>query len=242
MMVSRNRQNGFAISSQSMIKKISYPCYFTSEKMKVDGSFDEHIWQKAKNLRFFVPVTLKKPLSKTEAKLLWDRDYLYVGFKAYDKDIWSYFTKRDALTCDEDVLEIFLKTDPEKEPYYNFEINVLGTVYDAFNIKREAGGSDHHRWSKWNCQGLKVGVKIEGTLNNWEDEDEYWQLEVAIPFSSLSTLKGKIPRPGDKWLFHLSRYDYSVYLPKGVELSSCAPLSRVNFHYYEDWIYLQFER
>lgn len=79
-------------------------------------------------------------------------------------------------------------------------------------------------------------------MNNWRDEDKYWQLEVAIPFESLPTLKGKIPWPGDTWLFHLSRYDYSVYLPKGVELSSCAPLSRVDFHYYEDWLHLKFER
>lgn len=35
-------------------------------------------------------------------------------------------------------------------------------------------------------------------------------------------------------------YDYSVYLPDGVELRSCAPLTEVNFHRYEDWIPLKF--
>ncbi|MCK4416917.1 MAG: hypothetical protein KAV99_01965 [Candidatus Latescibacteria bacterium] len=55
-------------------------------------------------------------------------------------------------------------------------------MYDAFNIRRQTAGGDH-RWSKWDCEGLKVGVHIEGTLNNPEDEDEYWQLEVAIPFA-----------------------------------------------------------
>lgn len=218
-----------------------YTCLYTRQAIKTDGLLNEPAWEKAETLSFVLPVTHKKPLSRTEGKLLWDNNYLYVGFKAYDKDIWSYFKERDSTTCDEDVLEVFIKTDPGKDPYYNFEINALGTVYDAFNIKRGAGGSDHHRWSRWNCRGLKVGVKIEGTLNNPEDEDEYWQLEVAIPFSSLSTLKGKRPKPGDRWLFHLARYDYSVYLPDGVELSSCAPLSAVSFHKYEDWISLKFE-
>lgn len=221
------------------MKKEIYNCIYTKEKIKIDGLLNENIWKKAKTLNFFVPVTHKKPLSKTEGKVIRDDKYLYVGFKAYDKDIWSYFKKRDSSTCREDVLEIFLKTDLTKEPYYNFEINALGTVYDAFNIKRGAGGADEHRWSEWNCKGLKLAVYIKGTLNNWQDMDEYWQLEVAIPFSSLETLRGKSPKPGDIWQFHLSRYDYSVYLPHGVELSSCALLSKVDFHKFEDWIYLK---
>lgn len=218
-----------------------YECLYINEKMKIDGILNEKAWQKVDILDFYIPVTHKKPISKTEARLLWDDKYLYAGFKAYDKDIWGYFKDRDDPTCREDVLEVFFKTDFKKEPYYNFEINALGTVYDAFNIKRNAAGSDH-RWKKWNCKGLKVGIKIKGTLNNYEDVDEYWQMEVAIPFASLSTLKGKTPKNKDQWLFHLARYDYSVYLPTGVELSSCSKLSEVNFHKYEDWMNLKFIR
>ncbi|HCG77412.1 TPA: hypothetical protein DEW49_05920 [bacterium] len=221
-------------------RKGAYDCLFIREKIKVDGLLDEPVWQRAETLNFIIPVTHKKPQSKTEAKLLWDKDYLYVGFKAYDKDIWSYFKQRDSRTCDEDVLEIFIKPDPAKDPYYNFEINALNTVYDAFNVKRGAGGGDHHRWSRWDCQGLRSAVVIKGTLNDPKDVDEYWQLEVAIPFANLPTLKGKTPEVGDTWLFHLARYDYSVYLPEGVELSSCAPLSKVDFHRYEDWLRLNF--
>jgi hypothetical protein len=105
-------------------------------------------------------------------------------------------------------------------------------------MRRTAGGD--HRWSKWNCESLKLGVEIKGTLNNWKDKDEYWQLEVAVPFRDLPTLGGQIPESGDTWLFHLARYDYSVYLPEGVELSSSSPLSKVDFHRYEDWLPLKF--
>ncbi|MBI3990773.1 MAG: carbohydrate-binding family 9-like protein [Candidatus Omnitrophica bacterium] len=223
-----------------MKKEIAYNCRYIEEHIKIDGKFNEPSWKKAEVIdNFIIPVTSKKPISKTEAKLLWDDKYLYVGFKAFDKDIWSYYKDRDDPTCTEDVLEVFFKTDAQKEPYYNFEINALGTVYDAFNLMRGAAGSDH-RWKKWDCKGLKVATFIKGTLNNYEDVDEYWQLEIAIPFASLSTLKGEIPNHNDKWSFHLARYDYSVYLPEGVELTSCAPLSKLNFHWFEDWITLRF--
>jgi len=229
------------LSERDSVGESSYSCRFTSDPIRIDGFLDEPAWQSARPLDFILPVTFESPISRTEARLLWDEHYLYVGFKAYDKDIWGYHTERDAYTYEEDALEIFLKTNPEKEPYYNFEINALGTVYDAFNVRRDAAGGDH-RWSKWDCKGLRVGIHIDGTLNNWEDEDEYWQMEVAIPFADLPDLKGEVPKPGDRWLFHLARYDYSVYLPEGVELSSCARLSRVDFHRYEDWLTLRFER
>ena len=218
----------------------AYDCVHIAEPITVDGMLDEPAWERATALDFVIPVTHSEPLSKTRARLVWDDNYLYAGFKAWDKDIWSYFTERDSKTCDEDVLEAFIKPDPAGDPYYNFEINALNTVYDAFNVKRGAGGEDHHRWKRWNCQGLKSAVFVKGTLNDWTKVDEYWQLEVAIPFASLPSLAGKPPAVGDVWSFHLARYDYSVHLPDGVELSSCAPLSEVQFHRYEDWMPLRF--
>lgn len=219
-----------------------YSCLYADENLKIDGNLTEASWEKAEILDFFIPVSGKPAVSKTEGRVLWSEKYLYVGFKAYDRDIWGYFRKRDSATCSEDVLEIFVKPDlrSELDCYYNFEINALGTVYDAFNVKRRAGGGGAHRWSRWNCKGLKVGVQIKGTLNDWTDEDEYWQLEVGIPFAALPTMKGKCPQAGEIWKFHLARYDYSVYLENGVELSSCARLTRADFHNASEWRLMRF--
>ena len=217
-----------------------YNSPYTSESMKVDGLLDEAAWEKAKTLDFVIPATLKATVSKAEGKLIWDDNYLYVGIKAYDKDVWSYLTEHDSTTCFEDVLEVFVKPSLTEDQYYNFEINAINTVYDASNAKRYAGGEDHHRWSRWNCPNFKSAVHVKGTMNNHEDQDEYWQLEMAIPFASLPSLKGRTPVAGDKWVFHLSRYDYSIYLEGGVELSSTALLGKVDFHNAKDWTVLEF--
>ena len=242
-----SKPGGGTAKEQAVVvpKKAIYPCIFTAEPIKVDGFLNEPIWEKAKVLDFIVPVTFMEPISKTEGRIIYDNKYLYVGIKGYDQDIWSYFTERDESTCREDVLEVFIKPDtaihPDgPDPYYNFEINALGTVLDAFNGERGAAGN-YTRWSNWNCNGLKIAIQVKGTLNNWQDKDEYWTLEVAIPFAELPSLAGKSPQKGDAWLFHLARYDYSVYLPEGRELTSCAPLSKVDFHLYDDWMKLRFE-
>jgi len=231
----------FLFGCQTKVKiPQTYNCHQTTGEIKVDGVLDELDWQKADSLSFFSLTRTKlqnhfPAESPTIGKLLWDKDYLYVSFKAYDKDIWGHYTKRDDTTCREDVLEIFLKPDAQKDSYYNFEINILGTVYDAFNVRRGAG----YRWKKWNCEGLKIGIKTKGTLNDWKDKDEYWQLEVAIPFSAFKEVTF-VPKSGDEWSFALCRYDYSVYLKQGVELSSTAKLSKLNFHLWEDYDRLLF--
>ena len=220
----------------------SYNCVYTETPITIDGHLNDPAWEKANPLSLYIPVTNAEPISKTEAKLMWDDNYLYVGFKAYDKDVWSYLTERDAPTCHEDVLEVFLQTNPDEEPYINFEINAIGTIYDAYNLKRRAGGGEAHRWTRWNIEGIKIAIHVEGEINNPDVIDEYWQMEVAIPFAELPTLKGKTPQPGDTWRFHVSRYDYSIHLPDGVELTSSTKLSKVDFHLLEDFQPLVFTK
>jgi hypothetical protein len=67
-----------------------------SGNISIDGQLNEEAWKKASTLNFFVHKTHEKPLSRTEAKILWDEEFLYVGFDALDKDVWSYMTERDS--------------------------------------------------------------------------------------------------------------------------------------------------
>ncbi|MDD5704745.1 MAG: carbohydrate-binding family 9-like protein [Kiritimatiellae bacterium] len=214
----------------------------TSEAIRIDGVLDESAWQQASVItNFTVPESFTAPVSFTEARILWDQEYLYVAFKAMDKDVWGYFEKHDDSTCQEDVLEVFIQPDAEEGSYYNFEVNALGACLDGWIPKGKRGHI--RRGVLWNCPGVKTAAKVQGTLNDWRDEDTGWQLEIAIPFASLPTLARRVPQAGETWKFHLARYDYSVYLPKdGVELTSCARLSKVNFHLHEDWMPLRFER
>lgn len=238
IVLSQSRYVGCKAAEQA-VSSSAVQCVYAATPMSIDGRFRELAWQKANPLEFHAQAG-GPCISKTEARLLWDENYLYVGFRAYDKDVWSYMTKHDDETCEEDVLEVFIKTDPDKEQYYDFEINALGTVMDMFSLKKGAGGEDFHRWAKWNCKGLKVATYIKGTLNNPDDVDEYWQLEVAIPFSELSTLHGQSPKAGDRWKCFLARYDYSVYLPKGEELSTFSTLPAWVFNDANNWCPMDF--
>ncbi len=77
---------------------------------------------------------------------------------------------------------------------------------------------------------MKSAVTWKGTLNDYRDQDEWWQLEVVIPFQSLHLQRGSSPQSGDRWLFHLSSYDYSIYLENGGELNFTAKLDVASGH------------
>ncbi len=211
----------------------------TDELIRVDGVFEEDAWNGADTLPAFrVPGTDRAPAGKTVAKVLWDEHCLYLAFRAFDQDVWSVFRDRDADTAREDSLEVFLRTSPAADGYYRIAANALGTVADAFHYR--AGVGMAHRWNRWDCEGVEVAVTVAGTLNDWDDKDEYWQLEMAIPFRALPSLKGRGPTPGDRWFFHAGRHDRSVYLETGHEMSSCAPLATNEFHDRQGWLPLDF--
>ena len=221
-------------------QEIVYICRRAEAPINVDGVLDEPAWEKAAPLRFMLRLTHEDALSQTDGRVLWDDDYLYVGFRADDQDVFGYLTEHDDGTCSEDVLEVFIQTDPEQPPYYNFEVNALGTMLDGFTPRRGAGGGRWQRWMAWDIEGMKVAPRVRGTINDWKDKDEGWDLEIAIPFSQLETIDGRTPQPGDRWKFHLARYDYSVYLEEGRELTTTALLNNLSYHHYEDWSILLF--
>src|SRR5262249_16382721 len=59
-----------------------------------------------------------------------------------------------------------------------------------------------------------------------------------IPWTDFMKTGGR-PERGEKWKFALCRYDYSVDF-EGPELSTCAPLTKRDFHAFEDYATLTF--
>ena len=217
-----------------------YLCRRAGGPINIDGNLDDAAWQRAGVLTFVVPGTFDRPQSPAEGRLLYDDTYLYIAYKSDDKDVWHVNTQRDDKTWLEDVVEVFFKLDDNQSPYYEFEFNAIGVIWDGFMSRRGAAG-DVRRWNQWNSEGLRVATRVQGTLNHWQDHDKSWTCEVAIPLSDLIVPVGRTAQSGDRWKFHLARYDYSTYLEKGRELTSTAPLRVADFHYYEDYQSLVFE-
>jgi len=207
-------------------------------KIKIDGVIGKEEWEGATIIKKFYRSgdLSKKVHSKTTVYILYDDEYLYIAGKMDDKDIFADVKEKDGPVWHNDVFEVFIKPKFSSPHYYEINTNPLGTLFDAFYPRRKAGFSRATKYSS----GTKVATKVYGTINKWEDVDNGWTVEEAIPFSAFSQTTHP-PEPKDIWYFSICRYDYSVYLERGVELTSSAKLHRINFHLYENYDKLIFK-
>ena len=90
--------------------------------------------------------------------------------------------------------------------------------------------------------GLIVASYCEGTLNNVNDRDKFWTTEMAIPRKQLEKHGGGI-FPEKKWLFLVSRYNYSAYFDTMQELSLTGkPAGGGGFNNFNSWKPIRFSR
>ena len=211
-------------------------CRWATEAPKIDGIGDDGTWKQAVSVaNFRLPGTGAKPQSSTVAKLLWDRQYLYFLAELEDHDLFANVVEHDGKTWEDDVFEMFLKPSESKTGYYEFQVNAAGTQMDMFIPQRKSGA--YNEYKSANAFHWNAAVERNGSLQVRTDRDSGWTVEGRIPWVDLLPTGGR-PDIDEVWGIALCRYDYS--LDREPELSSCAPLSQVDFHRTEDYAKVRF--
>lgn len=214
-----------------------YACRFTDEPPAIDGAVDDTAWRNAVAIDgFSMPWqgTGKPALKATRARLLWDRENLYLAADLDDADLYADVTEHDGQTWDNDVVELFLKPSRDKPAYYEFQVTPRNTLFDCFIPRR----GHVRRFRTMHDFGIESAVRLRGTLDQWTDTDQDWSVEMRIPWTAFMPTGGR-PEPGDEWRFAVCRYDYDVGREQP-ELSTSAPLSRLDFHQHENYAPLTF--
>lgn len=135
---------------------------------------------------------------RSEVTAFRDDQCLYVVFHNADDEVVATMLEHDAPLWEEDVVEVFL-APRSLQIYYEFEVNPLGTTFDAVvhspDGKRETMRVDR----SWECDGLWSAVRRR-------DVDGSLQIDtiIAIPFRSI----GEEPPPeGAIWRVNFFRID-----------------------------------
>lgn len=233
----------------SLEKTQAYQCLRAQGPITLDGILNEAAWDKAQQIeRLTVPPRMdwiafgmkpaRQASSLTRVKMLWDDHYLYFGAEMEDRDITCLTPPgHDNPWSTDDIIELFVKPSEEQPWYWEIHVVPSGGTRDYWYARRGAGSDK--RWMKYDS-GLQAKVTMVGTFDDWTDRDNKWVVEMRIPWSGFERWGGK-PKVGDYWRFLVSRYDYSVHLADGVELSAAAPLPWQNFHLFEHYPYLTFK-
>jgi hypothetical protein len=217
----------------------AYTCFQTTRPLIIDGKGDDAAWQRAEtaslvDVRFLSGERFHS--RPTEVRMLWDDERLYVLFVATDPDVWSTLADRDDPLWNQEVVEIFFDPDGDGLNYVEIEVNPLNAIVDLLVSKALGlGGRSYFEWSP----EYDTAVHVEGTLNDPSDEDQYWSMELALPWEVLRADvldvpgdRSLPPSPGDQWRFNFYRYERLRADGKetGIEYSAWSPTGQVNFH------------
>ena len=192
---------GFIVPDQATAEKRTMTIRRATGPIYTDGNLTEKDWVNASTIGdYYFPWWEKGERERTEAKLLWDDEYLYLALFVHDKHISAEYFQRNKPVSRDDCVEAFICPDTTKvRQYMNFEVNVLGTLLCRINPLSGPRPT-------WEPPGVQIGRSHKGTINNETDDDEWWIIEMAIPFTSF-TIFGitEAPKDGDVWNINLYR-------------------------------------
>jgi len=210
----------------SMDASLSAVCWQNAEKYPLHlGKYNMRDWPKSK--RKNVGNKLRNP---GYVQFLWNEKNLYIGVMMEDGDVVAEGEEDQAhLYQMGDTIEVFLK--PRDKNFY-------WEIYGTPNLKKTVffypgRGRLFVPSSTAHPVDVSVTAAVDGTLNDWGDQDKGWSVIIAIPVEMLER-KGYAFRPGQDWTLLVARQNYSADLPLK-EYSTQTPLPQIDFHLYEEY-------
>lgn len=235
----------------------SYVAMYTQDSVVIDGKDDDEIWKSATWTELFRDIEgdiRPVPKYRTQVKMAWDDQYLYVFAALEEPHVWANVRNHDEVVFHDNDFEVFMDPDGDSQHYFEIEVNALNTIFDLFLPKpyRDGGSA----LIPWHASDLRSAIHIDGTINDPGDIDKKWSVELAIPFKNLTLGNHvRVPKHGEHWRINFSRVEWEFDLngksyerkrnPTTNEILPeynwvWSPQGVINMHYPERWGYLFF--
>ena len=211
-------------------------CVHASEAPVLDGRLDEELWSRAPQIPLLYNGDERVDRPCGRARLAYDNLFLYAAFEVEDKDVFSFFENRDDPLWHEDVVEIFVKPSVDSRVYYEYQFSPAGQIFDARWPSFSSARCKSLRYKRWDG-GAEWAVFVKGSLNQWQDRDDGWQIEIRIP---LVDFRDAIDNPQalkGQWHGLVTMYDFSAHRDNKFKAAS-TPIR--GFHMFQRWQPIRF--
>ena len=191
--------------------------------IRVDGSLDDEVWQKATPITDFIqkePVEGAKPTDDMDVRIVYDDDVVYVGARMHSKDgrIQAPLGRRDNIDQAEHILVSF-DTFLDRRTASVFGVTAAGVRIDRYHSSDNEDSFDSGFDPVWRAE-----TSVSG---------DQWTAELWIPYSQLRFTPGT----EQTWGLNLFRFrptlneeDYWILIPRTVRAwaSRFGDLSGIN--------------
>lgn len=128
----------------------------------------------------------------------WDDAYFYLSFKVDCPDVRGTHTKPNAEVTGDDCVEFYVETANKHPQQLNptcFSMAVSAAGGAQFRAGTEAGSMEPTP-----VYSFKYGVTVQGTINNSDDIDQGYAIEMAVPWDVMKT---SAPATGNMMSFNV---------------------------------------
>lgn len=198
---------------------------YIPDVLKIDGILDEEVWETAEsadNFWQFFPTDSLRAKHPTEIKMLYNENTLYVGIRADAYGLGGDFVasslRRDFSGTSNDNVSLMFDTFSDGTNAFLFGVTPYGVQREGLISE---GGSAAGFNTSWDIKWLAESKMYE----------DYYTIEIAIPFSSL-----KFPGGTKRWRFQGYRWNLQTNeqsawarVPQNQLLSSLAFMGEMVF-------------
>ena len=207
---------------------------YENEKITLDGSLNEPLWQRAVPITDFYEYRPRDGVEakfKSEARIVYDKNALYIGLTAFDPDpskINAPLVRRDQVNGSQDFFAVEIDPIGTRKFAQIFRVSASGSVGDGL-FNEDSGDEDFSPDFEWESQ-------VQRTADGWT-------AEIRIPFSTLrysspaaenwsiliirriareevySFINGRVPRDQSCFLCYAQTLGSMKDLPSGRELT-----------------------
>lgn len=181
---------------------------FCEKAPTLDGKLDDPAWEKAAVFKDPYPVNEKDAAKdpKTTWRVMWDGKHLYFGFECEDSDLVAPKLAHNEDIYNFDCVEAFILPKFADGVYWEIEVSPSESLFEGLQTKDMNRRGSRADLSK-TIEGMRVGVRVDGTLNKSDDKDKGYSVEIAVPWERLPGFAGKTPEAGMTLHFMLLRMD-----------------------------------
>ena len=195
----------FSKQDTSYTKK-TYTTAEVQQAPEIDGWLNDEAWEAVPwegGFQMHEPYDDRTPTQETRFKVIFDRDHIYVGIRAFDTapdSIISRLTRRDEI--DGDMVAFLFDSYHDLQTAFVFLVSVAGSKADFY--MSDDGGSEDETWDAIWWASTRI-------------DDQGWTAEIKVPFTQLRIEKSS----GGVWGCQVAREIY-----RSSETDFWQPISR----------------
>jgi hypothetical protein len=176
-----------------------YDVFALNGKITIDAEWDKPEWNR------IIPVDVRnlmgeKPhfLPRVQAKMMYDKENLYVIFRVRDRFIRSSVREINGRVWDDSCVEFFFSPDPHlPERYFNLEINCNGIALMHYNTVADLV---HDEVDPEYIKKIEIAHSLPGPIDHEIKKELTWTLEYRLPIEFLKNYSVIAePSPGTIW-------------------------------------------